>query len=57
MVCTVPVEDLIKVIQKVLYTGNFGDGKIFLYDVRDVVKIRTGERGCSALQDVVPPQS
>lgn len=57
VVCTVPVEDLIKVIQKVLYTGNFGDGKIFLYDVRDVVKIRTGERGCSALQDVVPPRS
>ena len=33
-----------------LYTGNIGDGKIFVYDVEDVVKVRTGERGFDALQ-------
>ncbi|MBQ4464534.1 MAG: hypothetical protein II916_01015, partial [Oscillospiraceae bacterium] len=31
--------------------GNIGDGKIFIYDVEDVVKVRTGERGFDALQD------
>ena len=38
-------------MQDVLYTGNVGDGKIFIYDVEDVIKIRTGERGYDALQD------
>lgn len=42
---------MIKTVQDTLYTGNVGDGKIFLYDVEDVVKIRTGERGYDALQD------
>ncbi|HBV52506.1 MAG TPA: adenylate cyclase [Clostridiales bacterium] len=51
VVCKIPVETLIKTVQDTLYTGNFGDGKIFLYDVEDVVKIRTGERGYDALQD------
>ncbi|MEE1229643.1 MAG: P-II family nitrogen regulator [Phascolarctobacterium sp.] len=35
----------------VLYTGKYGDGKIFVYNVEDVVKIRTGETGFDALQD------
>ena len=35
-----------------LYTGNIGDGKIFVYDVDDVVKVRTGEHGYDALQGV-----
>lgn len=51
VVCKIPVETLIKTVQDTLYTGNVGDGKIFLYDVEDVVKIRTGERGYDALQD------
>ena len=38
-------------MQKTLYTGNIGDGKVFLFDVEDVLKIRTGERGYDALQD------
>lgn len=33
-------------------TGHIGDGKIFVYDVENVVKIRTGEEGYDALQDV-----
>ena len=37
--------------RKALYTGHIGDGKIFVYDVADVVKVRTGERGFDALQD------
>ena len=37
--------------KKVLYTGHIGDGKIFIYDVVDVVKVRTGENGYEALQD------
>ena len=42
---------VIAVAKKVLYTGKYGDGKIFLYNVEDVVKIRTGETGYDALQD------
>ena len=37
--------------KKALYTGNVGDGKIFVYDVEEVVKVRTGESGFDALQD------
>jgi len=37
--------------KKALYTGNMGDGKIFIYDVENVIKIRTGEEGYDALQD------
>ena len=54
VVCKLPVDTLISTIQKTLYTGSYGDGKIFLYDVEDVVKIRTGERGFDALQDEAP---
>ena len=46
-----PVDILIKTVQETLYTGSYGDGKVFIYDVEDVVKIRTGERGYDALQD------
>ena len=42
----------IDAIQKAAYTGNIGDGKIFVYDVENVVKVRTGEEGYDALQDV-----
>ena len=51
VICKVSSEELIDTVQKVLYTGRYGDGKIFLYDVEDVVKIRTGEHGYDALQD------
>ncbi|MDO5558898.1 MAG: ammonium transporter [Oscillospiraceae bacterium] len=51
VVSKVPVETVIEVAKKALYTGNIGDGKIFVYDVEDVVKVRTGERGYDALQD------
>lgn len=49
IVCEVPVEKVISVAQDVLRTGEIGDGKIFVYDVADVIKIRTGERGKAAL--------
>ncbi len=52
VVCKVPVADVVAVAKKVLYTGNIGDGKIFISGVENVVKIRTGEEGCDALQDV-----
>ena len=52
VICKIPVDTLGKTVQETLYTGNYGDGKIFIYDVEDVVKIRTGERGYDALQDV-----
>lgn len=51
VICKVPVETLLATVQKTLYTGNIGDGKVFLFDVEDVLKIRTGERGYDALQD------
>ena len=51
VVCKIPVETLVKTVQDTLYTGNYGDGKVFIYDVEDVIKIRTGERGYDALQD------
>ncbi|MCC8072940.1 MAG: ammonium transporter [Clostridiales bacterium] len=50
VVSAVPVSDVIDAARNVLYTGNIGDGKIFIYDVEDVVKVRTGERGYDALQ-------
>ena len=50
VVSKVPVEDVIETARKALYTGNFGDGKIFVYDVENVVKVRTGEQGYDALQ-------
>jgi len=51
VVSKVPVEDVIEAAKNALYTGKIGDGKIFVYDVEDVIKIRTGERGYDALQE------
>lgn len=52
VVCKVPVKTVIETAKKVLYTGHIGDGKIFVYDVENVIKVRTGEEGYDALQDV-----
>ena len=51
VVSEVPVDLVITAAKEVLYTGNIGDGKIFVYDVENVVKVRTGEEGYEALQD------
>ena len=48
----IPVEKVIETAKKTLYTGHIGDGKIFVYDVAQVVTVRTGEEGIEALQDV-----
>ena len=52
VVSKVPVSEVIETAKRVLYTGHIGDGKIFVYDVENVVKVRTGEEGYDALQDV-----
>ena len=52
VVSKVPVRSVIETAKNVLYTGHIGDGKIFVYDVENVVKVRTGEEGFDALQDV-----
>ncbi len=51
VVAKVPVGEVIKAAKQALYTGHIGDGKIFVYDVENVVKVRTGEEGWDALQD------
>ena len=51
VVSKIPVKTVVDTAVKALYTGHIGDGKIFIYDVEDVVKIRTGETGFDALQD------
>ena len=48
----IPVEKVIETAKQCLYTGHIGDGKIFVYDVRHVVKVRTGEEDLAALKDV-----
>ena len=52
VVSAIPVRDVIEAAKKALYTGHIGDGKIFVYSVDNVVKVRTGEEGYAALQDV-----
>ncbi len=52
VVSRIPVADVIEAAKKALYTGHIGDGKIFVYNVDKVVKIRTGEEDFDALQDV-----
>lgn len=52
VVSAIPVESVIETAKKVLYTGHIGDGKIFVYPVSKVVKVRTGEEDFAALQDV-----
>jgi Amt family ammonium transporter len=51
VISKVPVRNVIETAKKVLYTGHIGDGKIFVYNVENVVKIRTGEEGYAALQN------
>ena len=52
VVSKIPVEDVVETVKKTLYTGHIGDGKIFVYNVDRVVKVRTGEENYAALQDV-----
>ncbi len=52
IVANIPVKMVIETAKKALYTGHIGDGKIFVYRVDNVVKVRTGEEGVAALQDV-----
>ena len=52
VISAVPVSTVVETAKKVLYTGHIGDGKIFVYDVENVIKVRTGEEGYDALQDV-----
>ena len=52
IVGNIPVEKVIETAKKALYTGHIGDGKIFVYDVQKVVKVRTGEEDFAALKDV-----
>ena len=52
VVTKVPVRTVIETAKSVLYTGHIGDGKIFVSDVENVIKVRTGEEGYDALQDV-----
>jgi len=51
VICKVPTDLLVKTVKEALYTGKVGDGKIFIYDVENVIKVRTGEEGYAALQD------
>ena len=50
MISTVPLGLLVDTLKEVLYTGNIGDGKIFVYELENVVKIRTGAEGKEALE-------
>ena len=51
VVSKVPVSEVVSAARKALYTGHIGDGKIFVYEVEDVIRVRTGESGYDALQD------
>ena len=51
VVCKIPVKQVIDTAVKAIYTGHIGDGKIFISDIEDIVRIRTGETGFDALQD------
>ena len=52
VVSEIPVDKVVEAAKKALYTGHIGDGKIFIYSVQNVIKVRTGEEGFAALQDV-----
>ena len=56
VVCKVPVDTVIKTAREVLYTGQVGDGKIFVYPVEQVIKVRTGSTGYDALQSEEMPE-
>ena len=51
VVSRVPVDTVVETCRKTLYTGHIGDGKIFVSDIEDVIKVRTGATGYDALQD------
>ena len=51
VITKIPVDLLVKTVKEALYTGSYGDGKIFIYNVENVIKVRTGEQGYDALQD------
>lgn len=51
VVCEVPVELVVETATRVLRTGKVGDGKIFIYNVKDAVRIRTGDRGADAVKE------
>ncbi len=53
VVCKTPVQKVVDAAKEALYTGNIGDGKIFIYDMENAIKVRTGEEGCAALKDSV----
>lgn len=50
VVCEVPVDLVVETAKKVLHSGNMGDGKIFVYDVQNVIRISNGDEGKDALQ-------
>jgi len=50
VIAVVPLDLVIKTAKQALYTGNIGDGKIFVYNVAKVIKIRTGEEGLDAIK-------
>lgn len=50
VICEVPLDRLIETAKSVLHTGNIGDGKIFIYDVTNVIRISNGAEGTEALQ-------
>jgi nitrogen regulatory protein P-II 1 len=50
VICEVPVELLVETVKRVLHTGNIGDGKIFVYDVKNVIRVSNGAEGREALQ-------
>ena len=52
VVCEIPVENVLKAAESVLRTGRMGDGKIFVYELTDAVRIRTGQRGAEAIMDI-----
>ena len=52
IVGNIPVEKVVEAAKKALYSGHIGDGKIFVYNVDKVVKVRTGEEDLDALKDV-----
>ncbi|MDR1858871.1 MAG: P-II family nitrogen regulator, partial [Treponema sp.] len=53
VISKIPVQTLVDTVKKTLYTGKIGDGKIFVYNVENVIRVRTGEEGYDALQDEV----
>ena len=52
VVCEIPVERVLETAQRVLRTGKMGDGKIFVFELADAVRIRTGQRGEDAIKDI-----